>query len=362
MKIRNLTNFAKTLKQSKTKHVVGINRRVGYDMPMPFLEPVETSKSFDTVRITGSEFITTVSVKTTDFTTPTQPGDVIYNLPISPTFMPGTRLSQLAKLYQKYRYTNLVFEYVPIVPSIQDGAILMYIVEDPNENPSLITDPDTRLRNDMAHKGAHMFNVYTYGRTFLTKGNDSYNWYFIYNDDEPRLNNQGQFFIVASSLFTNENTSLTLGQIIMHYDIEFTARTMNDNMPGPRYIDYEIVNFFEDHFVNFQQGEPYAFVSSTNLPGIENMVYVIRCTRELLVGGSPVSCNTELEDGIQFFSQGSVWYATCKATNTHMEIYPTLDDALTGNQPATLAANITAAAPVTGHVYVSLYPRDINFN
>lgn len=360
-KDQRVKKFSGLLNQAKTKHVVGMNRRVGYDTPMPFIQPIEQSRGSDRLRLTGSEFITTISVHSSVHGTPTEPGDIIYNLPISPSFLPGTRIAQLARLYQKYKYMNLTFEYVPIVPSIQDGALLMYVVEDPNENPTLQVDPDVRLRIDMAHKGAHMFNVYTYGRCFLTHDTDAYDWYYIYNTDEPRLNNQGQLFISAASTYTNEAEEITLGQIIMHYDIEFEARTMNNAEPGPTFVEIEFTGEeFQLIFGDTTQGQPYNLYGSANLGAFEDIIYIFRITETFTQNSVTLTCNTELGDAIPFFAQGSVWYGTCESTGTRITIYPSLDDALSDHSPATLTSNITGTNPLVGAASVTLYPRNIN--
>jgi hypothetical protein len=213
-----------------------ISHNVNITTPMPWTtvsaQPLENG--IDGVLVTGSEYLTSITVLTYNpsLTIETSAGDCIYSVPIHPKFFSGTRLLALARLYQKYKYRRLIFEYIPTVPSTQSGSLLMFMTYDPEQNIFVLSDEDTRLREAMSHTGAQMFNVYTYGRCHLDD-DKQLDWYDFETGNEPRFEMQGVFNIMAASIFdpitVDPGDLLTLGNIVIHYEIELVERGLTDD-------------------------------------------------------------------------------------------------------------------------------------
>jgi hypothetical protein len=229
MKTKIKINNYKAIKQMK-KNENSISHNFGYDSPMPWLSSEITSiDGIDHVLVRGSEFLTSVGVFTGTLNK-TNTGDCIYSTPINPVFFSGTRLLNLARVYQKYKFRRLVIEYVPIVPSTQNGSVVSFFTYDPNENIFTLTDSDTRLREAMSHLGASMTNVYSYARTSIVQ-DDQVDSYYCRVDGDSRLEQQGVFYIMAGSSFEGEDveTELPLANLIFHYEVELIERGIDED-------------------------------------------------------------------------------------------------------------------------------------
>lgn len=338
----SLKNFKYKMKRNISNNV-SINRRVGFNFPLPFLAPMERTKNNgQRVALTGSEYVTSLEAFSVSSETPHQAGDVLYVIPLNPIFFPGTRLLQLSKLFQHYKFKVVTFEYIPIVPSIQDGALLMFVSHDPNENNFITTDSDSRLRMALAHKGSHMFNVYTYGRCSLSMDEDTLKSYFVSESDEPRLSNQGQLFILAASQYNNDNQSLTLGQLIVHYDVELSARNVEDITPGNPTVYVTLNGTWNTYFAGVSQGAAIGLKSTGDVPSSSSKLYIFRVHSTLDLGGYPVLVDSTTGTDQTFLSQGSIWYGAAPVDLGLIYFYPSMDTAQQNDQAAaTLSVNIT---------------------
>jgi len=272
----------------------------------------------DGLKVTGTEYLTSISVQTTgNQLVWTQAGQTIYSVPIHPKFFSGTRLLALARLYQKYRYKRITFEYIPTVPSTQDGSIMMYMDYDIENNISVIGDLDTRLREAMSHLGSRMFNVYTYGRTSLEDDNQLDSYYFETGID-PRTENQGVLNVIATSTYAPVNSAegaiISLGNIIVHYEIELFERGLNNDPSVTQSGTYEASSaVINQVFAGYGADSPLRILQTTwsNQTGVilkESQIAIYIPTQSWTMNSLPINVNTKSGENIHLFTKGSVWY------------------------------------------------------
>jgi hypothetical protein len=346
----------------------GVSGNFGYEAPMPWMSSeVISINGIDHVKLRGTEYLTTVEVSTTQvLDEATNPGDCLFSTPIHPRFFSGTRLLTLTRLYQKYRYIQLLVEYVPIVPSTQDGSLIAYFTYDPNENIFLQDDEDTRLREAMSHLGAQMFNVYTYGRTSI-HNDDSSEFYFVHIGGDSRLENQGTFNIAAGSTFSpplsTEATSITLGNLILHYEVELKERGLDEDLSDTFKGSVTLTSTTTVTLSNFTGSTaPLAINNSYWLLafGFNLMpwhIVIVKTLSTWLSGVNPILVDTpHTKSSEQAFTRGSIWYLRIFTyDDSKIGIYTNLGDALEEILPASSASNLTGTDVMSGSAVVWVY-------
>ena len=102
----------------------------------------------------GSDFLTTITV----LPAPTTAQRVLKELFISPSYFPGTRLTQMSQLWERYRFTSFRLRYVPAVPTTLACQLIVYFDTDPLDDPADALDPEVLVRQAVAHTGAQQWN------------------------------------------------------------------------------------------------------------------------------------------------------------------------------------------------------------
>lgn len=378
---RNVNSYLRQTIKNRTlaPSNVPINRNELIDTPLPWMETFTKSFNRDGeegLLMEGTEYITELSVQSTGTggSIATEQGDVIYVLPLAPRFFPGTRYKRMSTLFQKYRIKRVVFECVPTVPSTQNGALIGFITHDPVENFTIIMDPDVKLRNFMAHHGCHMWNVFNYGNMAYSNDN-TIDWYFTGPSEEPRLEAQGQLFIAAASSYvpfdgSATSESINLCQVIMHYEVEFLVRKLEEDEQSAIsiFVQVEAPTTWADMFVNGGNGEPIlvtnSFLTSNLSVDYDTDMIIIMKVRESLNqdenGPLPVNVDTELGK-TQLLSLGSVWYGFFSHLGDdpnpiNLVICPTLSAALERQlDSSTLIGAVAGTAVLTLSIDFTIY-------
>jgi uncharacterized short protein YbdD (DUF466 family) len=361
MRIQRKINNRKVLKLIKNDPKQnGISQNFGYESPMPWLsEEMVSINGVDHVMLRGTEFLTSVSVLTTAVTNApgTRPGDCIYTVPLNPVFFSGTRLLNFARLYQKYRYKTLIIEYVPLVPSIQNGSICQFFTYDPNENIFIEQNQDTRLREAMSHLGSSMTNIYSYARTHLVE-DDQISSYFCHIDGDVRLEQQGMYYMLAASTFSpspgSDQGTLTIGNLIMHYEIELLERGLDEDPSTTTITEWvaetELLTYFTNIGgtnvapIKILSGPFLSLIGFTlNDYGLNHISIIIpQLTLYNQTAGHQILVNTEEDNELPLLSDGSVWYITLSPEDSdYMDIYTSIGDALT-HDPGIRVVNTNA--------------------
>ena len=84
--------------------------------PIQNLPAFKRSGVVGQTHLSGRDFVQRITVKANSEIV--NPSDrILLRQPISATSFPGTRLSALSQLWERYRWTQAVLEYVPAVPN-----------------------------------------------------------------------------------------------------------------------------------------------------------------------------------------------------------------------------------------------------
>jgi hypothetical protein len=335
---------------------VTINRRNEFNTPMPMVSPEASARNFKGemgMVVRGSEFLTHLTVYTTSSTTiaPTAVADCIYSLPLSPLFMPGTRLTKFSEMYRKYKFSNVVLEFIPNAPSTQNGGFIGFVTHDPDENITIATSEDAKIREAMARKGAEIWNCMTYGRVHYTD-DGTYGWYFTGDADNAESAIAGTMNILSDSTFLpfdGTQTSLTIGQIMLHYELHLCDRIYDNrddddagevlfNTGATVATDTYFSGLTSDDLVGSTSAEFAAMFGTT--PRMYH-IFQLKVLTPFLSGATPVTpsqINTS-NGSHRFFGAGSIWWAFCVANGTDVNVYYTnkLSDALNRNATCTWA-------------------------
>jgi len=362
----NLTTvqlFKQNLQQT-TRESVGVTRRTGYGKPLQLMQPKETPMRGGGVNCVGSEFLDFVGVYPSSVASPlaaTTAGDVLMVYSMNPQMLAGTRLAQMATLYQKYKFHHCTFEYVPSTPSTQDGSLMMFTVYDPAENYSVTTNNPTELmRLALAHQGANIFNSYDYGRTTMFSNPDSLLDYYNYGGEDAREEMQGYFVILAASSFTNTSTAkLTIGSVVMHYDCSFYVRDITEPVS---FNSYQTYNFAAQlvlaTFPNIVSGQAVALNSSaTAIVPHTDFLYILKFVANLKVNGADLLVFDETGQ-MTFGSKGSIWYGRYVDENSiaALAIYSSMEFAMDPSYVDTtikLVSTILVTWAITGYMEVT---------
>lgn len=150
-----------------------------------------------------------------------QAGSSIFAQPLSPTFFGGSRLTAFANLFDLWRARRLVFEWVPLCPTTETGAVVGYCEPDVMGDPLCVTAPGAaNVRDAMARPGAESNSLYVrtaYGINFPQQA-----WYYTANNDVPNLSIAGVFNLLCVS---GLNATTSFGMLLCHYEIEFMQAT-----------------------------------------------------------------------------------------------------------------------------------------
>lgn len=175
----------------------------------------------DSIRITGHEYIGSLSVTST-----TGVATVIRKDYISPggDMFAGTRLEMFSQLYEKYLFKRIKFNYASNSSALNNQGLIFAYDKDP-----LDQDPPSSelgMRYLMAKQNSMMINSWD-NASYEIKLTDQQKFYFTnpVGGSDDRLNYQGVNFIASTS--TNSSGPLTLGQLSVDYEIELFDPTLD---------------------------------------------------------------------------------------------------------------------------------------
>ena len=142
---------------------------------------------------------------------------------ISPSAYPGTRLTQLAPLWERYRFRRFKLRWVPAVPKTIACQLIIYQDTDPLDDPSVITNADSLVRQATAQTGSQQFNFINPMAVELAQRADDQLYYTGKDKQNERFSRQGNFYVVQVT------DPLDLNGVPLAEDI----------MAGSLYVDWE---------------------------------------------------------------------------------------------------------------------------
>ena len=173
------------------------------------------------VCLKGSDFLGTVTAKGVRATAQDA---VLSTFPVTPSGYPGTRVTQLSQLYERYRLRQFSFRFVPAVPTTVACQILFYVDLDPLDDPTTISDLNILIRQATAQTGSQQWNFHSPKSIQMASRRDDQLYYTGEDKQNLRFSQQGTGYLI---------------QITDILDINGTPST-DDIVCGSVYVDWEV--------------------------------------------------------------------------------------------------------------------------
>jgi hypothetical protein len=141
----------------------------------------------------GSDFLTPLTVLAS---TPTVASKILVSGSISPSAFPGTRLTQLSNLWERYRFRKFRLRWVPAVPKSIACQLIVYQDTDPLDDPSTISSTDALIRQATSQAGSQQFNFINPMTIDLARRSDDQLYYTGADKNNERFNRQGNYYII----------------------------------------------------------------------------------------------------------------------------------------------------------------------
>lgn len=177
----------------------------------------------------GSDFLASVVVKAA----PATAGErILVAQAISPTAFPGTRLSQLSNLWERYRFRRFKLRWVPAVPKTIACQLIVYQDTDPLDDPSVIVNETALVRQATAQAGSQQFNFINATAIELAKRSDDQLYYTGVDKQNERFTRQGNFYVIQVTDPINFNgepvsADLQAGSLYVDWVCEFQIAQIN---------------------------------------------------------------------------------------------------------------------------------------
>jgi hypothetical protein len=209
----------------------------------------------------GSDFLTPLTVLAT---TTTVGSKILVSGSISPSAFPGTRLTQLSNLWERYRFRKFRLRWVPAVPKSIACQLIVYQDTDPLDDPTTITSTDALIRQATSQAGSQQFNFINPMSIDLARRSDDQLYYTGSDKHNERFNRQGNYYIIQVT-----------------DPLDFNGKPLaEDIMAGSLYVDW-VCEF------QIAQINPSAFAASE--PCIEPIA-----TELTLLSGETVDSSTDI--------------------------------------------------------------------
>lgn len=188
-------------------------------MTIPYQRAIQLQQKTDHgTTIKGSELIGALTINPNN--------NALFTLDIDPLRFEGTRLSQMAKLYQKYRFKRVSIRVMSNLPTVVGGSIICAYSSDPDHDINLSQDVAQQV---FALEYAKISNLWVHN-VINARILDKKKWYNIDpNSQELMQTTQGRFFLLPSS--TISITDAISIPIILEYEIQFEGASLLISSP-----------------------------------------------------------------------------------------------------------------------------------
>mgnify|MGYP003574138876 FL=1 len=181
------------------------------------------------VTLSGSDFLTTVTAKASPATVAER---ILQTLPVTPSGYPGTRITQLSQLWERYRFVRFAFRYVPAVPVTVACQFALYVDTDPLDDPTVITNADTLVRQAVAQTGAQQWNFNLPKTVELARRGDDQLYYTGEDKQNLRFSQQGTGYLIQVTEPVGIDGSpatadLVAGSIFIDWSVVFQTPQIN---------------------------------------------------------------------------------------------------------------------------------------
>lgn len=310
----------------------------------------QEKSTFDGVSISGTDYLGKIDVYPTQAGPtyqPTQEGDVLFKIPLSPLNLQATRIQELALMYQRYKVPELYVHLVPTTNAFQSGSVIPVIMYDPDISLTEYGGDDKRVRMAMSMYDSTMINVYQ-PVTVGAPGHFNETMWTRAEDADARLVIPGSFCVIAASSFipfTGTPETLTLYNVYISYRYDFTVRGLSVPEPILPGITQAVTAttldtiFYFEGALSTSIGYPVCLRDNFISPVYKTLQYVYECVVVSLAG----KFGWQSDGGVQY------QFLTDGATDTFLmsngsPIYMFLDEANSlGGACYSFATNLTAA-------------------
>ncbi len=221
--VRSLGSLAPKLDKGEDAPVA-VGHKITGEMAHP--EPKTHAGHDGSIIVSGSEYLGRVVVPYVTAGSGTVPaGGCLFYSQLSPLSFDGSRIRQLSQMYEQWRFRSLVIEYVPNCPTTTAGGVVGYCTGDVSQNTSLVVG-DGGVREAFSRAGSLSMAVWEHGKFELQSTQQK--WYFTALIGEPELSIPGSFMLISNTDFTVSTTATQLGQIFVHYVIEYRVPSVED--------------------------------------------------------------------------------------------------------------------------------------
>lgn len=179
----------------------------------------------------GSDFLGPLTVKAGVNVTSASDRILLANN-ISPSAYPGTRLTQLAPLWERYRFRRFKLRWVPAVPKTIACQLIVYQDTDPLDDPTTITNAESLVRQATAQTGSQQFNFINPMSIELAQRADDQLYYTGDDKQNERFSRQGNFYVIQVTDPLNFNggaitEDLMAGSLYVDWECEFQIAQIN---------------------------------------------------------------------------------------------------------------------------------------
>lgn len=172
--------------------------------------------------ISGEDFVHTLELNPTP-NSRNFAGAVLFPQYVNPWRIPGSRLTQFANLFQRFKFKRFTIRYIPAVPATVAGQIIMCTDTDATWAP--VGDTQDVVRMMMAHKDRIMFHVFDNARACIP-GTSKPEYMCDAQGQDIRVNNQGVFWaVLVTPVIKQDGGDWTnaVGSFVLDWEIEFRA-------------------------------------------------------------------------------------------------------------------------------------------
>ena len=180
----------------------------------------------------GSDFLGPLTVRSSPNSTADR---ILLSNSISPSAFPGTRLTQMSNLWERYRFRKFRLRWVPAVPKTIACQLIVYQDTDPLDDPTTIPDADALVRQATAQAGSQQFNFINPMSIDLARRADDQLYYTGADKQNERFSRQGNFYVIQVTDPLNFNgeaitSDIMAGSLYVDWVCEFQTAQINPNV------------------------------------------------------------------------------------------------------------------------------------
>lgn len=210
------------------------------------------------VIMSGTDYLGNISVASA----PAEASDkILAVLPISPSEYAGTRVTQMASLWERYRFHKFTVRYIPSVPNTLGCQLICYLDTDPLDDATTITDADQLVRQATAQAGAKQWNFNQTKEIPLAMRADDQLYYTGVDRQNERFTRQGTLYVIqvtepVSFSGTALTEDITAGSLYVDWRCEFQIPQIEPEAQGslPTFALTKEIIFSDDASLLYQDG------------------------------------------------------------------------------------------------------------